>query len=138
MTTVESGTDKFSAAGELTWAKTLGGSGFDWFDAVAVTSDGGLIATGLTMSADGDFPTNHGGIDAVIARFSADGELTWAKTLGGSEDDRFDAVAVTSDGGLIATGLTSSADGDFPAGHSDDNYDAVIARFNVEQDLETD
>ncbi len=107
------------------WAETLGGSSSDYFNDVAVTSDGGIIAVGYTDSADGDFPikpdnlSNQG--DAVIAKFAADGTLAWAKTLGGSYDDAFNGVAITPDNGVIVVGRTDSTDGDFAA--KPDNVD---------------
>lgn len=39
-------------------------------------------------------------------------EIQWKKTVGGSEDDAFNDVQQTTDGGFIASGYTRSSDGD--------------------------
>jgi hypothetical protein len=116
------------------FAKTLGGTGFDGFSAVAVTPDGGIAAAGLTDSDGGDFGPAKGGTDAVVARFGPDGELQWTKTLGGTDDDGFYAVAVTPDGGLAAAGNTYSDGGDF--GPAKGESDAVVARFGPDGELQ--
>ncbi|MDR2453745.1 MAG: hypothetical protein LBD51_04195 [Bifidobacteriaceae bacterium] len=126
---------KFTPEGELAWAKTAGGTGADGFFAVAAAPDGSLVAAGYTASSDGVFPPTKGEEDAVIARFTAEGELTWAKTLGGEAPDVFTALAVAPDGGFAAVGWTYSPGGDFPPATSHDQADAVIARFTAEGDL---
>jgi hypothetical protein len=103
---------------------------------VAVTPDGGLAATGYTSSGDGDFGPAKGEEDAVVARFRPDGKHQWTKTLGGTGDDWFSAVAVTPDGGLAATGGTRSGGGDF--GPAKGGSDAVVARFGPDGEPASD
>jgi len=50
-----------------------------------------------------------------------------AIVAGGTGLDRFDGVAVASDGSIIAVGQTTSADGDFPPSHG--AFDAVIVKY---------
>jgi len=122
---------KIRPDGSLAWAKTYGGSHVDLFNAVAIAPDGGIIAAGWTMSADGDFP-GSGGQNAVVARIDPDGSLAWARTSGGSGDG-FTSVAVASDGSIIAAGNTQSAGGDFPVAKGD--QDAVLAKINPDGSL---
>jgi len=119
---------KYSPDGTQQWARTTGGSENDEFRSVAVASDGSIIAVGFTYSTDGNFPPGHGQRDAVIVKYAPDGTQQWAKTTGGSDDDDFASVAVTSDGSIIAVGFTDSTDGVFPPSHGQE--DALIVKYS--------
>ena len=67
---------KFDQDGNLTWVKSIGGSGDDIFYPVTPSSNGGYLAAGWSNSNDGDVPGNHGGYDAIIAKFDQDGNLS--------------------------------------------------------------
>jgi len=110
--------------GDLNWIKSYGGEGGDYFNGVAIASDGTIIVAGLTDSTSGDFPSSHGDQDAMVASLKTDGTLAWGKTFGGSGNDSFYTVAPGPGGSIIAGGYTESLDGDFPA--MDDNGDAVV------------
>ena len=129
---------RFGPDGTMQWAKTMGGADEDEFYSVAVAPDGGIIAAGYTTSTDGDFPSSHGNnMDAVLARFGADGTLQGVKTMGGSGGDVFGAVAVAPDGGVIAAGSTTSTDGDFPPSHGGDNFgDALLVKYGPDGTLQ--
>jgi outer membrane protein assembly factor BamB len=73
----DAGVARFGPDGELVWSKTLGGTGWDQFRAVAAAADGGAIAAGFTGSwdGDGDFGPVKGAADAVVARFGPDDEF---------------------------------------------------------------
>jgi Domain of unknown function (DUF5122) beta-propeller len=89
---------KFGMDGNLTWAKTFGGTVGNIGSRVAalqITSDNGYIVAGATDSF------GVGGSDVLLAKFNMDGNLTWAKTLGGLNNDAGTALQVTSDGGYI-------------------------------------
>jgi len=118
---------KYSPDGAKQWTTTLGGTGFDTLSGVAVAGDGSIIAVGYTASTDGDFPASGGAMDVLIVKYSPDGTQQWAKTMGGSDIDRFNGVAVAGDGSIIAVGITSSTGGDFPASHG--REDALIVKY---------
>jgi uncharacterized delta-60 repeat protein len=100
---------KFDSSGDLTWAKTLGGADKDEGNSVAQTFDGGYIVTGKTWSF------GAGWIDLFLGKFNSSGELTWAKTVGGTSYEYGNSVTQTPDGGYIVTGRTTS----FGAGSCD-------------------
>jgi len=118
---------KYSPDGTQKWAKTLGGSGADFFTSVAVAKDGSLVAAGYVYSTDGDFPPRKGLSDAVIAKYGPDGTRQWVKTAGGSGDDDFNGVAVASDGSIIAVGTVSPTDVDLPPTHG--VMDALMIKY---------
>lgn len=90
------------------WQKSLGGSAADRANAVAQTADGGFIVAGESLSSSGDVGANYGNLDYWVARIDSLGALVWQKNLGGTNDDRANAVAVTADGGCIVAGVSSS------------------------------
>ena len=100
---------KYTRIGELSWARTAGGSGVDSASSVAQTTDDGYIVTGNTTS------WGSGGEDVLLLKYASDGTLSWAKTAGGGASDKANAVAQTTDGGYIVAGSTFS----YGAGNSD-------------------
>jgi hypothetical protein len=124
---------RFTPDGTLLWARTYGGNGYDAFCSVAVATNGDIITAGSTDSTDGDFPGRDDGRDAVIARFTPDGTLLWARTYGGNGYDHFYSVVVATNGDIIATGLISSTDEHSPA--LPGSKGAGIARFTSDGTL---
>ena len=106
---------KFNSSGTLQWQKTLGGSNYDSGNSVAIGSDGSVYVCGNTSSA------GAGSSDAFIAKFNSSGTLQWQKTLGGSNYDSGNSVAIGSDGSVYVCGNTSSA--------GEGSYDILIARI---------
>ncbi len=93
---------KTDASGNVQWAKTYGGTGVDWARSVKQTSDGGYIVAGWTYSF------GAGGNDILLIKTDANGNVQWAKTYGGIDDDYAYSVQQTSDGGYIVAGWTYS------------------------------
>ncbi len=97
----------------ITWISNYGGTGDDSARSIIRTNDGGFAILGMTSSIDGDLdfkslPVN----DYWLVKLSANGELQWQKTYGGSGDDQGQQVIQTSDGGFAITGYAQSDDGD--------------------------
>jgi len=90
------------------WETAIGGSYFDYADAVQQATDGGYIVVGTTYSS------GNGG-DFYVVKADASGNVEWEKTLGGSEIESGRAVDKTADGGYIIAGKTASygTGGDF-------------------------
>jgi len=93
---------KTDANGNIIWAKTYGGTGWDGAYSVQQTSDGGYIVAGWTTSF------GAGGRDFFLIKTDANGNIIWAKTYGGTNDDNAYSVQQTSDGGYIVAGMTWS------------------------------
>jgi photosystem II stability/assembly factor-like uncharacterized protein len=122
----------------LAYSTYLGGSGFDYGTAIAVSSHGNAFVTGYTSSLD--FPTvnaeqayftSYSGI--FVAELAANGEsLVYATYLGGSDYDYPYSIAVDSTGAAYLTGLTESSD--FPMmnalyGSLNGPEDAFVTKF---------
>jgi uncharacterized delta-60 repeat protein len=93
---------KTDANGNIIWAKTYGGTEWDWAYSVQQTSDSGYIVAGLTASFGAGSP------DIFLIKTDANGNIIWAKTYGGTYWDNAFSVQQTSDGGYIVAGITYS------------------------------
>jgi len=118
---------KLTPTGDIVWVNTFGGKGIDIFWDVVADGDG-IIVVGYTDSKDGDMPATHGGLDALMAKITPDGDVTWEKTFGGSKDDVFYSVTVGLDGTIVAAGFSGSQNGNFADPRLDSN--AIIAGFS--------
>ena len=113
---------KLAADGTLLWQKCLGGSYTDGAYAIQQTIDGGYIVAGQSESNDGDVTGNHGGDDFWIVKLDSTGNLSWQKSLGGSNDDEAYSIQQTTDGGYIVAGTSKSINGDITGNHGGDDY----------------
>ncbi|MCL1877070.1 WD40 repeat domain-containing protein [Candidatus Saccharibacteria bacterium] len=121
---------KYDSNGEIEWNKNFGGSSWDQFQSVAITSDGGYIATGFSRSTNGDLTgLNKGDYDATIVKYDPSGVIEWNKNFGGSRVEYFYSIAQVSDGGYIATGFSNSTNGDL-IGLNKGDYDATIVKYD--------
>jgi hypothetical protein len=93
---------KMSSSGQLQWTKTVGGTGNDVGRSAVQTPDGGYAIAGWTNSF------GNGGDDMYLIKLDGAGNLLWAKTYGGSGNDRAWSLINDMDGGLVLCGQTSS------------------------------
>jgi uncharacterized delta-60 repeat protein len=112
---------KFQANGNLIWAQILAGTGVEQGNSLAIAPDGSLILTGWTDSF------GAGSADVLLAKFQANGNLAWAQTLGGINDDRGSSLAIAADGSLILIGSTVS----FGTGFTD----VLLAKYQANGSL---
>ncbi len=97
----------FDSAGNPRWAFGAGTTNSDYGTSVKVAANGDLIiSAGIFMPATfhGTNLTGFGGRDAVIARFSSQGTLLWARVIGGSANDEADEVSIDSVGNIVLSG----------------------------------
>ncbi len=95
-----------------TW---LGGSGSDSGNAVAFDSSGNIYVAGQTTSVNFPVvnayqPSNRGGSDAFVAKYSGSGGKVFCTFFGGVGDDRATAIAVDSFNAVYIAGSTYSPD----------------------------
>ncbi len=113
---------KLDSNGNILWQKTLGGSSVDVGNSMQLTSDGGLILAGFTISNNGDVSGNHGAADGWIVKLDSNGAVQWQKVLGGSLEDKAQSIRQTNDGGYIVAGYTASNDGDVSDNHGGNDF----------------
>ncbi|UCH14355.1 MAG: hypothetical protein JSV22_14805 [Bacteroidales bacterium] len=113
---------KLTAAGNIDWQKSLGGSNVDEATCIKQTADGGYIIAGDSRSNDGDISGNHGNYDYWIVKLTPDGNIDWQKSFGGSNNDYARSIQQTDDEGYIIAGYSNSIDGDVSGNHGSLDY----------------
>ena len=99
---------KYDPDGMLIWAKSAGGISSDQGNGIAVDGDGNSYITGFfgEIVSFGDTTlTSSGSLDILIAKYSPDGTLIWAKNAGGTFRDDSKGIAVDDDGNSHVTGF---------------------------------
>jgi uncharacterized delta-60 repeat protein len=107
---------KLDSSGNISWSKTIGGTNSDGIYSLQQTSDGGYILGGWTTSF------GAGGYDMFVVKLDSSGNISWSKTIGGTNGDVIFSLQQTSDGGYILGGWTTS----FGAG----GYDMFVVKLN--------
>ncbi|MGB3870114.1 MAG: HYR domain-containing protein [Flavobacteriales bacterium] len=104
---------KLNLDGSLVWAKTLGGTGSDELNAVAIGPDGNIYVTGsyqnslsLTGVLNAVFNLGSaGGSDILVASYApSDGSLNWIKAVSGSYGNDRGTGIVALPSGVFITG----------------------------------
>lgn len=105
---------KLSKNGDLKWSKNLDGTGNSEFSAVYASNDGCLVGGSYTIykKADGIYSLSYGQSDGYLIRYDGDGNVCWARNVGGSANDYVSGVTKV-DGGFAVCGKTYSNDFDF-------------------------
>ena len=121
---------KYSPQGDVLWVRSGGGTEQDYANAVATTPDGGGLIAGTIrgQASFGSKVVTGIGLRTYIARYTADGELSWIQTCNGSD----------------AKGVAWASGGAFLIGHfigtmtlgtdtlvSNGNFDAFLARYSA-------
>ena len=90
------------------FAKPFRGQYDDDLVDVIAKEDGTFVATGKSNSSSRDFKgvTTRGGDDMVIASFDAYGNLTWARSFGGTQDESATAICLAENNGYVIVGRT--------------------------------
>jgi hypothetical protein len=116
---------KLDSAGNKLWDKTLGGTEADALMALQATSDGGAILGGQSPSprSEDKSESSKGNLDYWIVKLDSAGQKEWDKTIGGLERDLLSALHLTSDGGYVLGGYSSS-------GISSDKSEAIRGSFD--------
>jgi uncharacterized repeat protein (TIGR01451 family) len=136
-----------SAGSALIYAGFIGGSSDDRGNGIALlpgcASNCDAFITGDTNSTQTTFPVSvgpdlihNGGVDAFLAKVNSNGSLGFAGYLGGSGDDRGNAIVQDINGDVYITGETNSNQSTFPVRGDLDRtanlgFDAFIAKICV-------
>lgn len=111
---------KFSTAGNLAWAKDVGGTFTDWGFAVALDDSANAYFTGFYEFNNVDFDpgpgtynlSSAGLIDAFILKLNASGDFKWAQSMGGQLEEIGTAIQVDKYGNIYTAG-TKMGPGDY-------------------------
>lgn len=123
---------KLDANRNVEWVRAFGGNSVDGATDVIEDQAGNFVIAGYTQSNSGTFSGQfRGDTDAIMIRITPDGNLLWARTYGGSNEDIAFSVTEGPAGGYILAGSTRSVDGNFP-GRNNTSSDAflILTDFN--------
>ncbi len=106
---------KYDANGNVIWAKSAGGTGYDEVNSIITDATGDVYITGYFRSSTMTFGTttltNNSSIgysDIFIAKYDANGNLVWAKSVGGTNNDYGSSIATDAIGNTYLTGAFQS------------------------------
>ncbi len=102
---------KLTSAGNFAWAKRMGGTSADSARGIGVDGSGNIYTTGI-FEGTTDFDPSAGisnlisaGItDAFVSKLDSNGNHVWARSVGGSGNDKGNGIAVDSTGNVYSTG----------------------------------
>ena len=115
--------------GNILWERTYGGSRGDEGIRIIPTFDGNLYIIGITVSTNGDVSSNvYKNLSYWVLKIDQEGKVLWERALGGSGEDWAKGGTITSDGGVVICGYTSSWDGDVSVYYG--GYDMWIVKLD--------
>ena len=101
---------KIDSLGGIQWQNTIGGNSSDGLRSIYNTADSGYVLGGLSTSdISGDKTENcQGTLDYWIVKIDSTGDIQWQNTIGGDDQDFFNCIIQTNDGGYLICGETLS------------------------------
>ncbi len=129
---------KYNAEGECEWAKGIGGSESDAITSVEATNDGGYVIGGdFTATIDlenGIRISSRGNSDGMIIKCNSEGNVEWAKEIGGTAGDYINSATETQDGkyvigGYFYSSLISLENGENLVQKGTSGGDGILAQY---------
>lgn len=109
------------------WSSEFGEGGFENFESIIKTSDGGFVIVG-----EADIKEEEGGSrgDGFIIKYDKNGKQEWYNAIVGEDTDMFYDVVESKDGGFYAVGKSFSSDLNFE--NTGNISNAVIVKYDKE------
>lgn len=103
---------KYDQTGAFQWVSQLGGTSQDRGFATTVTTDGSVYVAGF-YEGTADFDpgagnedlTSNGGRDMFVTKLDANGDLVWARSIGGAGEDQAKSIVKDQYGNVYITGF---------------------------------
>jgi hypothetical protein len=100
---------KYDAAGNVLWATDAGGAHYDYGLSLATDASGQVYVTGYFMSPSITFGTttlvSAGWVDIFVVKYDAGGNVLWAKSEGGIDEDYSLCLVTDASGNPYVTGF---------------------------------
>ncbi|MCB2408920.1 T9SS type A sorting domain-containing protein [Hymenobacter sp. BT178] len=128
---------RIDANGTKLWDKTYGGSGYEELRGAALTSDGGFVVCGGSVSGiSGDKSQGtRGGVDFWVLKLDAAGTKQWDRTIGTGGDEQALDIKQTADGGYVMLGNTGAGISGDKTQPSKGAYDAWVVKIDASGNL---
>lgn len=101
---------RLDSLGNLIWQKCLGGTGDEIAFALTKTTAEKILITGIAHSSDGDVTWQHPGDEIWVIQLDTNGEIDWAQTYGGDNDDMGYGIIKNNENDYYIIGTTKSYD----------------------------
>lgn len=104
---------KYSPSGSISWIRTAGGTGGDYYNSVASDANyiyaAGEIEGGVTVTFPGSSVTlqGQGDNDIVLTKYDQNGNLIWARMAGWKYNESAHGIAVDASGNVFVGGRFS-------------------------------
>jgi hypothetical protein len=105
---------KYDVSGNELWAKSEGGTYSDWGYGISTDAAENVYLTGYFLSSSITFGTtaltNAGSNswDMFIAKYDSSGNVLWAKSAGGTNDEKGNSISSDADNNVHVTGIFES------------------------------
>ena len=107
---------KLNPAGQVIWAKSMGGNAWDQGSSIAVDSLGNIYSTG-SFQATADFNPNGGVLnktavglwDFFVHKMDTAGVVHWVRTIGSNSLDQANAIEIDHKGDAYVAGIFSGS-----------------------------
>ena len=106
---------KYDLSGNVIWAKSVGGEGNEFARSITTDKANNIYIAGGFTSASVLFgttaltnPGSKGTHDIFIAKYDPEGNVTWAKSMGGRLDDKANCITADNAGNICVTGCFGS------------------------------
>jgi hypothetical protein len=122
----------FSQMPNVVWQKNLGGSQADNLECILMTTDGGYLLGGYSISEiSGDKTDSRRGLnDFWVIKLDSARNIEWQKTLGGNQNDILIDAVQCADGGYLLAGHSKSDISGEKSENSYGDYDYWIVRLD--------
>lgn len=104
---------KLDATGNFIWAKNMGGAENEWVSSIAIDEGSNVYTTGF-FSGTTDFDPGTGVVnlisasidydDIFVSKLDANGNFAWAKSMGGTLNDRSLFITLDASANVYTTG----------------------------------
>lgn len=132
---------KYNAAGNVAWAKSAGGTSFDFGTSITNDAGGNVLLTGYFKSPMLTFgeitlknTTTDGTVsDIFVAKYDPLGNVLWAKSAGGATDDGSNSISTDASGNVYIAGYFQSTAISFGSItlKNTGSYDVFIAKYDA-------
>lgn len=133
---------KYDSSGKVLWAKSAGGSSYDFAKSVAFDPTGNVMITGYftspTLKIGTTTLTNAGDADAFIAKMDANGDPVWLKAIAGNKNEYGNGICTDGLGNIYFTGVTETAALTVGTDNltNNGNYDILVVKYNASGNVE--
>ncbi len=103
---------KINQTGEKIWEKNYGGSSFESAKSIIPSQEGGFYIVGSSRSSNNDLTTNKGNNDVWVLKINESGNVTWQKSIGGTEIDIANDIIELNNNNIIVVGESWSSNND--------------------------